>query len=249
MEFWFRFVLLYIIIDIKKYISSIVRIYSKIRRHLVVIMEKKKNISMAVIKRLPKYHRYLNELMKNDIDRISSKELGEKIGFTASQIRQDLNCFGDFGQQGYGYNVRDLYYQISSILGINTSYNTIIVGAGNIGQAIANYRFDKLGINLTGIFDANPEIIGKPIKDIKIKDTSELKKHIRENEIDIGIICVPRTNAQKVCTEMIESGIKAIWNFAPVDLDVPDEVTVENVHLSESLMTLIYLLHTNQEEI
>ena len=128
-------------------------------------MEKKKNISMAVIKRLPKYHRYLNELMKNDVDRISSKELGEKIGFTASQIRQDLNCFGDFGQQGYGYNVRDLYHQISAILGLNTTYNTIIVGAGNIGQAIANYRFGRLGINLTGIFDANPELIGKEIRE------------------------------------------------------------------------------------
>lgn len=211
-------------------------------------MDKKKNISMAVIKRLPKYHRYLNELMKNDVDRISSKELGEKIGFTASQIRQDLNCFGDFGQQGYGYNIRDLYHQISTILGLNTTYNTIIVGAGNIGQAIANYRFERLGINLTGIFDANPELIGKNIKDIVISDTREIAKHIEENNTDIGIICVPRTKAQKVCDEMIENGVKAIWNFAPVDLSVPNDVTVENVHLSESLMTLIYLLHTKQEE-
>lgn len=211
-------------------------------------MDKKKNISMAVIKRLPKYHRYLNELMKNDVDRISSKELGEKIGFTASQIRQDLNCFGDFGQQGYGYNVRDLYYQISTILGINTSYNTIIVGAGNIGQAIANYRFDRLGINLKGIFDSNPELIGKKIREIEIKDTTEIKECIRSNFVDIGIICVPKSNAQKVCTEMVENGIRAIWNFAPLDLSVPEDVTVENVHLSDSLMTLIYLLHTKQEE-
>ena len=127
-------------------------------------MEKRKNISMAVIKRLPKYHRYINELLKNDVDRISSKELGEKIGFTASQIRQDLNCFGDFGQQGYGYNVRELYNQISTILGINILHNTVIVGAGNIGQAIANYRFGKLGIKLTGIFDVNPDLSGKKIK-------------------------------------------------------------------------------------
>ena len=211
-------------------------------------MEKKKNISMAVIKRLPKYHRYLNELMKNDVDRISSKELGEKIGFTASQIRQDLNCFGDFGQQGYGYNVRDLYHQISAILGLNTTYNTIIVGAGNIGQAIANYRFGRLGINLTGIFDANPELIGKEIRDVKILDTKEISKHIEENSTDIGVICVPRTNAQKVCDEMVEYGVKAIWNFAPVVLIVPEDVTVENVHLSVSLMTLLYLLHTKQEE-
>lgn len=210
-------------------------------------MEKKKNISMAVIKRLPKYHRYLNELMKNDVDRISSKELGEKIGFTASQIRQDLNCFGDFGQQGYGYNVRDLYYQISNILGLNTVYNTIIVGAGNIGQAIANYRFGRLGINLTGVFDSNPSIIGKTVKDIVIEDVIEIKNHINKNETDIGIICVPKANAQKVCDEMIQSGIKAIWNFAPIDLNVPEDVKVENVHLSESFMTLIYLLHTKQE--
>lgn len=211
-------------------------------------MEKKKNISMAVIKRLPKYHRYLNELMKNDVDRISSKELGEKIGFTASQIRQDLNCFGDFGQQGYGYNVRDLFYQISTILGIDTTYNTIIVGAGNIGQAIANYRFDRLGINLTGIFDSNKELEGKIIKDVPIKNINEMDEHIRENNTDIAIICVPKGNAQKVCDQMVQNGIRAIWNFAPVDLNVPDNVKVENVHLSESLMTLIYLLHTEKEE-
>lgn len=211
-------------------------------------MEKKKNISMAVIKRLPKYHRYLNELMKNDVDRISSKELGEKIGFTASQIRQDLNCFGDFGQQGYGYNIRELYGQISTILGIDRIYNTVIVGAGNIGQAIANYRFNRLGINLTGIFDANPELIGKSIKDVEIKDVANLKEHLDNNFIDIGVICVPRINAQKVCDVMVKCGIKGIWNFAPVDLSIPEDVTVENVHLSESLMTLIYLLHTKQDE-
>ena len=208
-------------------------------------MEKKKNISMAVIKRLPKYHRYLNELMKNDIDRISSKELGEKIGFTASQIRQDLNCFGDFGQQGYGYNVRELYNQISTILGLDKQYTTIIVGAGNIGQAIANYRFDKLGFSLDGIFDANPRLVGLKIRDVEIQEIDKLNLFLKNTKIDIGIICVPKNNAQKVCNEMVEGGVKGIWNFAPVDLLVPSDVTVENVHLSESLMTLIYLLHTN----
>lgn len=212
-------------------------------------MEKKKNISMAVIKRLPKYHRYLNELMKNDVDRISSKELGEKIGFTASQIRQDLNCFGDFGQQGYGYNVAELYNQISTILGLDREYNTIIVGAGNIGQAIANYnRFGALGFNLTAIFDANPKLVNMRIRDIEIRDIDTLKDHLKENKVDIGIICVPRINAQKVSDELVEGGVKGIWNFAPVDLVVPEGVTVENVHLSESLMTLMYLLHTKQDE-
>ncbi|MGG7178846.1 redox-sensing transcriptional repressor Rex [Clostridium paraputrificum] len=211
-------------------------------------MEKKKNISMAVIKRLPKYHRYLKELMKNDVDRISSKELGEKIGFTASQIRQDLNCFGDFGQQGYGYNIRDLYSQISTILGLDKEYSTIIVGAGNIGQAIANYNFEKLGFELSGIFDANPKLVGIKIRDIEIKEIDTLRLFLKEHKIDIGIICVPKINAQKVCDEMVQGGVKGIWNFAPVDLSVPEDVKVENVHLSESLMTLIYQLHTNEEE-
>ena len=210
-------------------------------------MDKKKNISMAVIKRLPKYHRYLNELMKNDVDRISSKELGEKIGFTASQIRQDLNCFGDFGQQGYGYNIKELYSQISKILGIDKVYNAVIVGAGNIGQAIANYRFDRSGINLKGIFDTNSELVDKVIKDVTIQDISKFNECLENNQVDIGVICVPRANAQKVCDEMVKNNVKGIWNFAPVDLSVPDGVTVENVHLSESLMTLIYLLHTKQE--
>ncbi|MGL5353963.1 MAG: redox-sensing transcriptional repressor Rex [Clostridium sp.] len=211
-------------------------------------MEKKKNISMAVIKRLPKYHRYLQELMRNDIDRISSKELGEKIGFTASQIRQDLNCFGDFGQQGYGYNVKDLYNQISLILGLNKHYKTVIVGAGNIGQAIANYsRFGELGLFLQGIFDANPKMTGLRMMGIEIQDIDNMESFLGVNDIDIGMICVPRINAQKVCDVLVQGGVKGIWNFAPVDLIVPDDVIVENVHLSESLLTLIYLLHKGEE--
>ena len=211
-------------------------------------MDKKKNISMAVIKRLPKYYRYLQELLKNDVDRISSKELGEKIGFTASQIRQDLNCFGDFGQQGYGYNVKELYNQISLILGLNKEYKGIIVGAGNIGQAIANYsRFLQIGLNIVAIFDANPKLIGMKIRDIEIQDIDVLKDYLLENLIDVGIICVPRINAQKVSDILVENGVTGIWNFAPVDLAVPENVTVENVHLSESLLTLIYLLNDKDE--
>lgn len=211
-------------------------------------MDKKKNISMAVIKRLPKYHRYLLELLRNDVDRISSKELSEKIGFTASQIRQDLNCFGDFGQQGYGYNVKELYSQISNILGITKDYKCIIIGAGNIGQAIANYTsFDKLGFKLEGIFDANPKLVGIKIRDIEIEDIDDMPKFLRENRIDIGIICVPRVNAQKVADMLVNNGVKGIWNFAPVDLAVSEEVIVENVHLSESLLTLTYLLNEHEE--
>ncbi|MBK1810512.1 redox-sensing transcriptional repressor Rex [Clostridium sp. YIM B02505] len=210
-------------------------------------MEKKKNISMAVIKRLPKYHRYLLELLKNDVDRISSKELSEKIGFTASQIRQDLNCFGDFGQQGYGYNVRDLYNQIIAILGLQRDYNTIIIGAGNIGQALANYtQFEKLGFNLLGMFDANPRLTGIRIKDVEIKGIDGIKDFLKENHVDIAILCVPDNNAQKVCDELVENGVKGIWNFAPIDLVAPKDVIVENVHLSESLLTLAYLINESQ---
>ena len=209
-------------------------------------MEKKKNVSMAVIKRLPKYHRYLKELMRNDVDRISSKELGEKIGFTASQIRQDLNNFGDFGQQGYGYNVKELYKQISLILGLDKEYTGIIIGAGNLGQAIANYnRFSESGLTIECIFDANPKLVGMRIRDIEIKDIDTLAQYLQEKSVDIGIICVPRINAQKVTDMLVKGGVKGIWNFAPVDLVVPDDVKVENVHLSESLLTLVYLMKDN----
>ena len=207
-------------------------------------MEKKKNVSMAVIKRMPKYYRYLGELVKNDVDRISSKELGEKIGFTASQIRQDLNNFGDFGQQGYGYNVKELHNQIGAILGVGKEYNAVLIGAGNIGQAIANYsRFTDIGLGITAIFDANPKLVGMRIRDVEIKDIDELKGYLEENHIDMGILCVPRINAQKVCDVLVNGGVRGIWNFAPIDLHVPETVKVENVHLSESLLTLVYQMN------
>ena len=207
-------------------------------------MEKKKNVSMAVIKRMPKYYRYLGELVKNDVDRISSKELGEKIGFTASQIRQDLNNFGDFGQQGYGYNVKELHNQIGAILGVGKEYNAVLIGAGNIGQAIANYsRFTDIGLGITAIFDANPKLVGMRIRDVEIKYIDELKEYLDENHIDMGILCVPRINAQKVCDVLVNGGVRGIWNFAPIDLHVPETVKVENVHLSESLLTLVYQMN------
>jgi len=207
-------------------------------------VEAKKNISMAVIRRLPKYHRYLRELLRNGMDRISSKELGERIGFTASQIRQDLNCFGDFGQQGYGYNVKELLNEISVILGLSKEYKMIIIGAGNIGQAIANHtRFQKLDFNLTGIFDVNPKLIGLRINDVEVMDIDELVGFLRVTPIDIGVICVSKNNAQTVCDMMVSNGVKGIWNFAPVDLQVPKEIIVENVHLSESILTLSCLMN------
>lgn len=205
---------------------------------------KKENISKAVIKRLPKYQRYLLELYKNKVERISSKELSAKIGFSASQIRQDLNCFGDFGQQGYGYNVEGLYKEVSNILGLNKAYNIIVVGCGNIGQAVINYdNFRKLGFEINGIFDKNPRLVGLKIRDKEVMDIERLEDFLEEYNVQIGIICVNKENAQKVCDKLIEGNVKGIWNFAPADLVVPPGIRVENVHLSDSLLTLSCLLN------
>lgn len=208
----------------------------------------KKNISMAVIKRLPKYHRYLAELIRNKVQRISSKELSERMGLTASQIRQDLNCFGDFGQQGYGYNVIDLHKEISALLGLTREYKTIIIGAGNIGQAIANYtRFNNYGFKLDALFDVNPKLVGLSIVGIEIQDVDMLADYLEKNAVDIGIICVPKKTAQDIANLFVKNNVKAIWNFAPLDLELPEEVVVENVHLSESLLTLTYRLNEIME--
>ena len=207
-------------------------------------MDKRRTISMAVIRRLPKYQRYILELVNDHIDRISSKELSKIIGFTAPQIRQDLNCFGDFGQQGYGYNVEKLYNQICNILGFSKLYKTIIVGAGNIGQALANYsKFEQYGIKLKCIFDINPNLTGIKIRDIEIRDIDYLEEFLSKNQVDICIISVPSSNAQKICDILSANGVKGIWNFAPVDLIAESDITIENVHLSDSLFTLTYLLN------
>jgi redox-sensing transcriptional repressor len=212
-------------------------------------MDKKRNISMAVIRRLPKYHRYLADLLRNEVDRISSKELGERIGFTASQIRQDLNCFGDFGQQGYGYNVKDLHAQISSILGLTRDYKIIIIGAGNIGQALANYsNFEEFGFDIDAIFDVNPKLVGIKIRDIEIRDIDSMDSYIKDNDVAIAILCVPGRAAQGVCDVLAQNGIKAIWNFAPVDLNVPADIVIENVHLIDSLLTITCLLNEKTEK-
>jgi len=205
-------------------------------------------ISMAVIRRLPKYRRYLEDLLNNDIHRISSNELSKLTGFTASQIRQDLNNFGGFGQQGYGYNVEALYEEISKILGLDREYNTVIVGAGNLGQAIVNYtNFEKAGFKMKAMFDVNPKLIGVKIRDIEIRDADELETFVKENNIDIGIICTTKEQAQIVADQLVRGNVRGIWNFAPADLQVPDHVMLENVHLSDSLFTLSYLLKSHDE--
>lgn len=205
------------------------------------------NISMAVIRRLPKYHRYLKDLLDKEVYRISSKELSKLIGFTASQIRQDLNCFGGFGQQGYGYNVEELYNEIGKILGLDKNYNIVIIGAGNLGQAIANYTsFEKSGFEVLALFDINPRLIGMTIRGIPVLDIDELNDFVAENNIDIAIICTPKEFAQKIANELNKENIRGIWNFAPADLEVTEGIIVENVHLSESLFTLSYLLNEKE---
>ena len=202
-----------------------------------------KNISMAVIRRLPKYHRYLRDLLEKEIYRISSKELSEIIGFTASQIRQDLNNFGGFGQQGYGYNVEELHGEISKILGLDKRYNTIVIGAGNLGHAIANYSgFNKSGYEIKALFDINPRMIGLKIRDLEILDVENVEEYVKENNITIAVLCIPRHGAQEIAEKLINAGVKGIWNFAPVDLEVPKDIVVENVNLTESLFTLSYLM-------
>ena len=208
-----------------------------------------KQISKAVIKRLPRYYRYLGELLEDNVERISSNDLSKKMRVTASQIRQDLNNFGGFGQQGYGYNVKYLYTEIGKILGLDIVHPMIIVGAGNLGQALANYvEFEKRGFKLVGIFDVNPVLEGIAVRGIEIQMISDLPFFMKENNIEIAILTLPKNKACDMAEILIENGIKAIWNFAHIDLDTPDDVIVENVHLSESLMTLSYNLSQYRQE-
>lgn len=207
-----------------------------------------RKISLVVIRRLPRYYRYLGELLNQNIKRISSKELSERMNVTASQIRQDLNCFGGFGQQGYGYNVEELYYEIGSILGLHDGHKTIIAGAGYLGHALANHSgFEKRGFHLVGIFDADPKKIGQTINGVQVYDSAKMAEFLRETPADIGILAVPRVNTREVADEMIQNGVKGLLNFSYVDLDVPDDVVVENVHLSDSLMTLSYQLREKRK--
>lgn len=208
-----------------------------------------KEISRAVIKRLPRYYRYLGELLEENVERISSNDLSKKMKVTASQIRQDLNNFGGFGQQGYGYNVKYLYTEIGKILGLDTKHPMIILGAGNLGQALANYvDFEKRGFKLVGIFDVNPVLEGIAVRGIEIQMLSELPRFMKENLVEIAVLTLPKNKAREMAEILIENGVKAIWNFAHVDLDTPDDVIVENVHLSESLMTLSYNLSKYRQE-
>ena len=206
-----------------------------------------KEISQAVIRRMPRYYRYLGELLEDGVERISSNDLSKRMNVTASQIRQDLNNFGGFGQQGYGYNVKFLYEEIGKILGLNQKHNIIVIGAGNLGQALANYvKFEKLGFVITALFDVNPALEGVTVRGIKIHMLDELDDYCKDHVVDIAALTMPKEKADAIANRLVNLGIQAIWNFAHVDLDLIDkDVVVENVHLSDSLMQLSLPLRTS----
>ncbi len=204
-------------------------------------------VSISVIKRLPRYYRFLGELKDNGYVRISSKDLSEKMGFTASQIRQDFNCFGGFGQQGYGYNIESLYNEIGNILGVNSNRKAIIIGAGNLGKAVAlHMSFEQRGFNVIGIFDKNKALSGQMLRGLPIRHTDGLYDFCKDNSPTVAVLCIPSNAAKELAPELVKAGIKGFWNFSHYDIlaDFPD-VAVENVHLSDSLMTLSYHVNNN----
>ena len=211
-------------------------------------MEQRK-ISRAVISRLPRYYRYLGDLLEAGVERISSSDLSKKMHVTAAQIRQDLNNFGGFGQQGYGYNVKYLYTEIGKILGLDRSHNFIIIGAGNLGQALANYAsFERSGFILKSLFDVNPRLEGVTIRGIPVRMVDELEDFLKNNDIEIAALTLPKSKAIEVADILVDNGVKGIWNFAHTDLSLPKDVVVENVHLSDTLMKLSYNLCQQDKE-
>ena len=212
--------------------------------------EPRAEVSPAVIKRLPRYHRYLGDLLREGRLRISSAELAKIMDVTASQIRQDLNCFGGFGQQGYGYNIKYLYAKISELLGVTEGYSAVIVGAGNLGRALAATRmFGRRGVTRLALFDVDPKLIGTEIYGIPVYSTDTLADFCKKEGVDIGVLTVPKEAAYEVATVMADAGVRGIWNFANMELSLPErDVIVENIHLGDSLMTLCYRIKCDAEE-
>lgn len=207
----------------------------------------RKQISDNVIQRLPKYYRYLQELTERNVTRVSSKTISEALHLTASQVRQDLSLFGEFGQQGYGYDTEHLKKCIRDILGLNEKHSAIIVGGGRIGQALANYKgFASENVEIKAVFDIETSHI-KVAKEIKVLNYTELERFLSENAIDIAIISVQKELAEEVSKKVISCGIKSIWNFAPTDLYFPGDIVCENINMSESLMRLIYRSKKNED--
>ena len=208
-----------------------------------------KEISQAVISRLPRYFRYLGELKADGVERISSQDLSKLMNVTASQIRQDFNNFGGFGQQGYGYNVEFLYDEIGKILGLDQTHNFIIIGAGNLGRALGNYmNFERRGFLFKGMFDRNPELIGMDVRGVTVLHMDELEEFIKKNAIEIAVLTIPKTSAVEVAEKIVSYGIKAIWNFAPTHLDVPANILVQNENMATSLAVLSVHLQAQIKE-
>lgn len=206
-------------------------------------MAKENAVSLSVIKRLPKYYRYLESINDRGIVRVSSKELSDITGLTASQIRQDLNHYGCFGQQGYGYNVKELMDELSKIIGVDKQYNMVLVGYGNIGHALYQYKtFSDLGYKFTAVFDKDTDD-----REIEVRDIDELRDYLKNNKVDIGIISTPKESSQEICDILCEENVSGIWNFSPVDLKTKNGVVLENVHLDESLFTLTYFINSPED--
>ena len=211
---------------------------------------KQVKVSNNVIRRLPRYLRKLDELSENGIDKISSRQLGELLGLTSSQVRQDFNCFGEFGQQGYGYKVSALREQIAAVLGMDRGFSAILIGVGNIGRALVeNFCFTDWGVDLAAAFDIKPALIGTDYKDVHIYAMEELERYLDENHVDIAVLTVPKTAAVSVTEMLTARGIDAIWNFTNVELTEPNSRTiVENVHFSDSLLSLSYYVAERRDE-
>ena len=208
-----------------------------------------KQVPDVVIKRLPRYYRYLSELLKMDIKRISSGALSQKMNVTASQIRQDFNFFGGFGQQGYGYNVEYLHSTIGDILGVKNGNTAIIIGAGNLGKALANHdSIQRRGFDILGMFDNNPSVIGEEVNGNAVYDIKDLENFIRENRVDVAIIAIPKDHVQEIATRVINAGVRGILNFAYTEIKTDKKVAIENVHITDSLMTLSYKLNLERTE-
>jgi len=209
---------------------------------------KEKKVPEVVIRRLPRYYRYLDELAREGKTRISSNALSKKMGVTASQIRQDFNYFGGFGQQGYGYNIINLLDELKKLLGVTRGYNAIIVGAGHLGHALTNYAgIKRRGFKIIGAFDNDTQKIGKDLCGVKISDIKNIESFIKKNDVDIAILSLPRENTQEVADKLIGMGIKGLWNFSFVELESNDKVVIENVHLTDSLMALSFKMNRNEE--
>lgn len=208
-------------------------------------MQKGSSVSSSVIRRLPRYHRFLGDLRRSGVSKISSRELSLKMGLTASQIRQDLNCFGGFGQQGYGYNVEQLYHEIANILGLEEQYKAILIGAGNLGRAITiHMNFETKGFQLTGIFDVDQKVVGSQIGGLTVEHIDQLETFCAKQKPHIAVLCIPKEASREIAERLVKLGVKGFWNFSHYDIAVEHEdIAVENVHLGDSLMTLCYKVH------